>query len=227
MRRPTAAHLVRAKDFADRGDVHATKAGEFYAKAADEVIAARAEEPLTWPEIAKKMGRSQTWCREIVTARQLKPAETSIEVKWSRGSHATTAEIRQGAKKLLAEAPMEQVERLLDDLPRDRLAAIGSAAGDEYMGRRHEYDEEQRSRTPAQEKELEATKSRIDTHVRTAISGLASMSIADHLDTATEMLNELVVDHSVSKEVLRVILKADGAWRAELEVAAAMAGIEV
>lgn len=53
-------HIDRAKDYAAKGD-------DYYAKAADEIIAAREADPtLGWRAIAKTVGRSRYWCEQIV-----------------------------------------------------------------------------------------------------------------------------------------------------------------
>jgi hypothetical protein len=53
-------HLALAKEYIARGD-------EFYAKAADEIIAARQKDPqLSYREVAERVGKGETWCKDIV-----------------------------------------------------------------------------------------------------------------------------------------------------------------
>jgi hypothetical protein len=96
----TQDHLARAKEYIAQGD-------SYYAKAADEIIAAQKEDPtLSNVEIARRIGRNESWVRRLVQARTISPPEASGEgfkVDWERGSHATAEEIEKGAKKILAD----------------------------------------------------------------------------------------------------------------------------
>lgn len=101
-------HLVKAKTFIEKGD-------SFYAKAADEIIAAMAaDHTLSNREIGERFNRSREWVRVLVQWRTSgKPSGAPIN--WQRGSHATTEEIEAGAKKLLAEGTPEQVTELVGE----------------------------------------------------------------------------------------------------------------
>jgi len=113
MNKQAEAHLAVAVGYIAKGD-------EFYAKAADEIIAAMAAEPLTYLEVGKRIGKSDTWVSRLVTQRRAflrrnDPDET-FTLDHERGSHATTAEIEQGVEKVLANLPVEQKAELIGSL---------------------------------------------------------------------------------------------------------------
>jgi hypothetical protein len=218
MNRNAQRHLDRAKTYLDKGD-------GFYEKAADEIIAARGETPLTWKEVAAAVGKSAKWCQQVVAWRE--SGSTNLpKPEWQRGSHATTAEIKQGAKKLLRDAPMEQVERIIEDLPQERQQAIAAAAGHDYSKYRERLEEEARNRTPAQQKEIEAAEGAVDRFAGRALSGFTSLSIAQHLQEATKKLREMIERDALSGEVMAPIDKAYDELATEIEVARAMTGLE-
>jgi hypothetical protein len=48
---------------------------------------------------------------------------------------------RSAARKILREAPLEQVEQIIDELPAERKQAVAAAAGDSYAKARQEHNE--------------------------------------------------------------------------------------
>lgn len=203
-----------------------TKGDGLYRQAGEEILLAR-EAGATWTEIGKALDRSTTWCKDV--ARWAKtPAKAGLPevVPWTRGSHGTTAEIQAGAKKLLAEAPMEQVEQIISGLPKDRQTAIRAAAGDEYAKARQAEDERVRNLTPAQRKEIEAAKERIAQGPRAAVASFTALGVVGHLDQATEDLSQMIADQQVTPESIYRIEQAHERFATELEVARAMAGLE-
>lgn len=102
-------HLSKAAEYASKGDA-------WYAKAADEIIAAREERPLTWKQVAEGVGKSDTWCRRIVEWRVSGDANLP-NPDWKRGSHATAQEITDGARRLLQTATSEQIREIMQDVP--------------------------------------------------------------------------------------------------------------
>lgn len=122
MNAAASKHLDLAKTYLAKGD-------EWYAKAADEIVAAKeADFSLTNQQIAERFGKHESTIRRIVAWRTSSaPAPTP---DWERGSHATTAEIEAGTQRFLATAPMELVERLIDDLSPEQAAALATAALD-------------------------------------------------------------------------------------------------
>lgn len=125
MNRSAEAHIARAKG-------HLAKGNEYYAKAGEEILAAR-KEGATWPEIADGMEQSESTVRRVAEFAKTPASGMSPEtgVNWQRGSHGTRKEIQAGAKKLLAEAPIEEVREAIAALPRERQREVARAAYDE------------------------------------------------------------------------------------------------
>lgn len=93
----TQDHLARAKEYIAQGD-------NYYAKAADEIIAARQADPgLSYAAIGARVGKGETWCKDLVRSRTNGRPDAEFKVEWHRGQHATTEEIDKGVKKALAD----------------------------------------------------------------------------------------------------------------------------
>lgn len=108
-------HLVKAK-------AHLAKGDSWYHKAAVEIIAAQKADPtLTNVEIGKQFGRSENWVRKIVTW-GTNPTAPSPFAEPDRD----TPDVR-GAKRVLAEAPLEQVENMLSGVSVQRRAALATS----------------------------------------------------------------------------------------------------
>jgi hypothetical protein len=110
-------HLGRAQGFLARGT-------EFYEKAADEIIAAKAADAdLKNREIGEHLGYGKDWARKIIAWREDAEAPRTPFIEPGR----ETPDVR-GARRVLAQAPVEQVEQIIEDLPAERVAQIASAA---------------------------------------------------------------------------------------------------
>ena len=218
MNQQAERHLVRATSLFDKGD-------SYYEKAVDEILAAQEADPtLSNREAGAWFGRSEKWVRDIVRWRTTSSPETNVD--WNRGSHATTAEIEEGARKLLATAPLEQVERIVQDLPRNRQKAIGAAAGHSYLKARQEEDEREARLTPAQRKEREAQRASTHTAVGKMMSGFNAFGIVNHLEAAAEILKEMIEATSVTPEVVEAVEKGLLVFLTEFRVARGVAGLD-
>lgn len=106
-----------AESHLDKAAIAIKKGDEFYGIAADEIIAAKkADFDLTNVEIGQRFGRSETWVRDIVASRTKSALATTFDVDWRRGSHATNAEIKAGAEKLLDTMPAEEATDVIKKL---------------------------------------------------------------------------------------------------------------
>ncbi len=87
-------HLIKARELVARGD-------EFYARAADELIAAGVGNPggTSYREAAEAVGKSETWCKDIVRLR------TNGQDLTSPWSHDTPRRTRDAAKQVLRSNP--------------------------------------------------------------------------------------------------------------------------
>lgn len=210
-------HVAKGQGYLERGE-------EFYRKAAEEFLAAKEADPtLSNAEIARQTGRSNQYIGRLLTAVTRASETGTFEVDWNSGSNVRSNVVT----KTLRDAPMEQVEQIIADLPAERQKAVAAAAGHGYLKARVELEDEERNRTPAQRKEREAAADALADSGRKATAGFATLGIAGHIEQATDELTELVADASLSPETLQVVLRADAAWRHELQVAAAMVGLEV
>jgi len=207
-------HLTLARGFLDKGE-------SFYHKAAEEIVAAQQADPsLTNVEIGEWFGRGRDWVRTLVTW------HTSGDR--DRAPFAGKSEVKDTSKTrvLLREAPMEQVERILDELPPERVQQIAAAAGHSYHRARVEYDESERNMTPAQRSQREAEVDEMLKPVRQATAGFATLGIIGHLEQAHEEIHELVADGSLTKKLVRQIDRALQTIEAEMQVARGLVGIE-
>jgi len=132
----------------------------------------------------------------------------------------------RGARAVLRDAPLEQVEQIISTLPAERQRAIGAAAGHAYLGARQEHEEREGRLTPAQRKEREAQKREGREAMAKAMGGWNVASIVNSIDHATVLLQEMVEDHAVTENAITHIEKATDGLLAELRVARAMAGLD-
>lgn len=210
-------HLAKAQGYLAKGD-------GFYRKAAEEIVAAQeADHTLSNREIGERFDKSASWVRDIV---RWSTTSQGVASPWAGKEHADNRAVAH-TKRILRDAPLEQVEQVISELPRERQRAVAAAAGNEYLKARQDYDEEEKRLSIADRKERQATSEVLTQKVREASGGFASLGIAGHIDQATEELRELVADSSLTAETLRIVLAADAAWREELQVAAAMVGLEI
>jgi hypothetical protein len=110
-------HLILARGYLARGD-------EMYRKAASEIRAAMNDDPtLTQKQVGEWFGHKQSWVSQLL--------------KWSEGHLNTdtpyggqTQRVQQSAAaSFLRDAPMEQIERVIEKLPERRQDEIMEAAG--------------------------------------------------------------------------------------------------
>lgn len=216
MNRQAEQHLAKAEKYLGKGE-------EFYRKAAQEIVAARdADDTLGFREIGARFDRSEKWVRDIV---QWHTSAEGVPSPWAGKEHADNRATAH-TKRILRDAPLEQVEQIISELPEDRQRAVAAAAGNEYLKARQEYDEKEDSLTPAERKAREASKQAIASAGLKAAASFATLGIAGHLEQATEELRELISEGSLTRETFGAIAEADNAWRTELQVAAAMVGLE-
>jgi len=79
-----------------------------------------------------------------------------------------------GAKKVLADAPLETVERIVSELSPERKRALAAAAGNEYLKARQDYEEKEARLTPSERKEREAAAGHMTASALKATAGFAA-----------------------------------------------------
>jgi hypothetical protein len=116
-----STHCRKAKEYVGRGE-------EYYRKAAAEMRAAK-DAGATWTEIADAIGRSDRWCERIVAWAE-SPGNTATDT--SPWSEDTPRRQRDMARQVLREAPVEQIEQIMSDLPPERRAAVSRALAETH-----------------------------------------------------------------------------------------------
>lgn len=125
-------HLARARDYLARGE-------EFYARAADEIIAAREADPtLGYREIGKRLARSEYWARELVkwrtSAMDTSPTPFGGEVE-------NTARYDRQARTALKDP--DRRRKALADLDTREVEQVARDAHTEVIGRARAQRREQ------------------------------------------------------------------------------------
>lgn len=216
-------HLDRAKAYlaiAESGD----SKREAY-KAAAEEIAAAIDEGMTQAHVATGIGKSRTEVQRLLAWRK---AGYRADTPYLMDERATHRAALSHTRAILRDAPMEQIERIIDELPDERKRDIGAAAGDSYLGMRQEHDERRAARTPAEIKAAEARREQIMSSARRSVAGLSvTLGVVASLDAAREELAELNADNAVTPEMARQIDTALDAFIEEFRFARALLGEEV
>jgi hypothetical protein len=217
MNQSAERHLTKAETYLGKGEA-------WYRKAGAEIAAAK-EAGATWTEIGDRLDRSKSWCQKVIAWAESPANAGSVPTPFTEPGREPT-DVR-GAKRVLREAPLEQVEQIISALPKERQQAIAAATGDRYAGRRQEHDERERGMTPAQRKEREAAGEEADQHVANLMSGFDHLNIATNLRVSTDILKEMIAKNTLTSEGLSHIDQALAEFLDEYKVAQAAVGQEV
>lgn len=208
-------HLNKAAGYAAKGEA-------FYRKAAQEILAAKAiDASLSYSEIGDALGRSKSWVQRIVAFEKTPANAVSSSTPWEDHKDIDARK----AKQVLREAPLEQVEQIIDSLPEDRKLAVAAAAGSGYHKERLKENERVKNLTPAEKKEIEAAKAGITGPIDKALGGFTTLGVVGHIEQATEDLSEMIATNAITAESIYRIDQAHDLFVTELEVARAMAGL--
>lgn len=216
MNREARSHVDRAAKYLARGE-------SAYHQAAAEMRAAK-DAGATWPEIGATLGRSKSWCEKIVAWNESPAKGASAPTPFAEPDR-DHPDLR-GTRRLLRDAPMEQVEQIVAQLPPERQKQIAAAAGHGYLGARVAHEEAERQVTPAQEREREEAKERLAKPARQAVGAFSALGIVLHLEQATEEIRELQADASLTPEMARKIGHALDEFVREFEFAQQLLGGE-
>lgn len=204
-----------------RAASHLAKGEGSYRKAAAEMQAAK-EAGATWTEIGDTLGRSRSWCERIVAWSRTPASSASSTTPWEDNRQVDHRKTR----RVLRDAPLEQVESLINDLPPERQQAIAAAAGHAYSKARREHDEAEAQLTPEQRREREEARERLSRSSRQATGTFAALGIVGHIEQATEELHELTADASLTPEAAKKIERALEVFTREFEFAKQLLGGE-
>lgn len=117
-------HLAKAREYIGRGE-------EFYRKAAEEIAAARLE-GYTWPAIASGVGRSQSWCKELVAKSKIGQYSAPFSGEYSE------VKARLTKSSLKSAAPEELAEMMSDPKVRANVARASAIADKRVEERSYE-----------------------------------------------------------------------------------------
>lgn len=190
-------HIEKAVSLLGRGE-------NFYRLAADEVVAALALDPtLGYREIGKRFDRSHTWVKNLVA--------WSTSGTTSPGPYSQTGRPHQdrvATRKVLREAPLEEIEQMLDALPEGRKEIIAAAAGHSYLEARKQAQEQEAEASIRKKAEKKDAKEKTTRKTRQATGAFASLGIIGHIEQATDELRELMADASLTPETAKGIARA-------------------
>ena len=128
MNQEAQRHLDKAGNYLAKGE-------SWYRKAADEIVAAqKADFTLSYQEIAERFGRSDRWAKDIVLW------VTSGKVLPSPWTEANAKKPVYATKKMLREAPVEEIVQIVAALPPERRANLRSALDVESLERQKERE---------------------------------------------------------------------------------------
>lgn len=220
-------HLEQAKQYltiAESGD----SKREAYKLAAEEIVEHIAETSDSQTLVATKIGRDTGSVSRLLRWRKEGYPEgtTPFTMADPNGSLPTQRAALSHTKKVLRDAPLEQVEQIIDELPEERKRAIKAAVGDDYARLLQNSAERERNMTEAQRQEIAAAQDSITEGGRRAVASFSTLGVVGHLEQATEELRELVSDQSLTLEMWREVEKALNELYEEAQVAAAMVGLD-
>jgi len=109
------AHLTKARDYIGRGE-------RYYERAAKSIRAAR-EAGASWRECGVALGRSDSWCKQLVTWAEI-PANERSNSPYS--GYAAKVNLRK-TKQRLREGSPEELAAIISSLPEDALDRLADA----------------------------------------------------------------------------------------------------
>lgn len=219
-------HLARAK-------AHIAKGDEYYAKAADDIMAAQKADPqLSNRAIAQRVGKSESWVSALVRSRtnHQRAGDAPFEVDWESGSNKrdeVASKVMQDPeqrKHVLASLPTEVKRELVEDLAEDpqqrvrmRAVADNAAERDEKVQAMREH---KRAGDHAQRQGLAWVniEAEIDKVGRALKNALLLARECDLDDEARELLGERINELRSTLDVLALAISGATSvdWDAEL-----------
>jgi hypothetical protein len=206
-------HLVKARGYLEKGDA-------YYVRAAVEIRAAMEADPsLTQKQVGEWFGHRQSWVSELL--------------KWADGGYRSSDTTpfggrgegvkRSQAASFLRDAPLEQVEQVIERLPSERRGQVAAAAGHSYLEERFAHDEKEARLTPGEKDERDRNSAVIGKAVMSMVAPLSFFAIAGRIDEARENLHELVEAGATGSGLDKVGEAIEGLV-AEYEMARALRG---
>ena len=188
---PRTDHLAKAKDYIAKGE-------DYYRKAAEEIKAAMDEDStLSYVEIGRRLGRSDTWCGRLVRSytTSTRAADEDLIVDWDSGSNKRADVVQQAARN----KPTE-IAKAIQAAPEPARRQIMAELAEEHETRQPMYE----ALSDSADARVEAS----DRRAREATPDLSAMG--DELDAGHGMAKARRVLRS---EVLPAIQRLDFSTR--------------
>jgi hypothetical protein len=217
---PESEHLARARQFLAIAEAENSKR-EAYKMAADEIAAEKQETGETNENLARFLGRKKDYVTKLLAWRK---SGFEAETPFLMDKQATNRAAISHTKKVLREAPMEQVEQLLSELPKERQEKIAAATGDHYMQAKHQELDRRKQQTDAEKAEELRDQVAMKKPFFELAAGLSAESIGGLLTAAAESLQQLAEQGMLTTKAMRLIEVYDEQWRSALEWARELSG---
>lgn len=209
MAQAQTTHIKKAKDYLAKGEA-------FYAKAAQEIRAAF-DGGMTYAAIGRELGRGDKWVRTLAKYDPASRPETESPLPFSRERMGDSAD-RSATKKILTTAPLEQVERIVMDLPPERQREIANVAHNVAHSKLHDArHEKEMNRPPEHERKANeaAFEEEFGAPVRKAL-GSAVLSPDAYIQSAIGIMERVeqtgaeISNYDECVELLRILI--DKMW---------------
>lgn len=130
-------------------------------------------------------------------------------------------------KRTLREAPLEQVEQIISELPAERQQAIAAATGHDYASALQKRDEFKRNMTEAERQEVVGAQEAITQPARKVLDAIGVPLVVSLVQQATEELREMVSRQTLTAEQWKEVRGALSELYDEAQIAAAMVGLDL
>lgn len=188
-----------------------------------DMVALRDQHGWTQQQIAEATGIPRATVKDWLLAYDEQISEGLGDVtRLTPKSHHRASDLAV-SRRVLSTASEEELERIVEKLPAERRRVLAATAGNAY------HREALKEREPVSEREQRERDNaarKLTRPVAQAAAGFASLGIVGHIEQATDELNELVADGSLTPKLIRQIDRVTERWLAVLDTARALAGGE-
>jgi predicted transcriptional regulator len=190
-----------------------------------DMVALRDDHGWTEQKIADATGISQSTVSRWLLAHEEGLTQVGKASRLTPVSVQAASDMRV-AGRVLADAPMEAIERQIEKLPPERRQRIAAAAGSPYHQARVEREEHERDLSVRERSERDAAVHTATAPARRLLAFAGSAAIVAGLGVARERLHEIISDGELTADAVREIEEARDAFDAEFQVACGLVGIE-
>jgi hypothetical protein len=211
--------LARAKAYLAIAESKDSKR-EAYKRAAKEIVAHKQETGETWETLARALGREQHYVKKLS---QWERSGFEAETPFLMDKHATERAALSHTKRVLTQAPLEQVEQIIDGLPQQRKVKIAAAAHDSYF-EESERKSEERQKTPRERRRTREFVDKVAKPIKTMLGSMRANAVLESLREAKEEYRLLVEEGELSLEAVHAIGDELEEFQRELEFGRQLVG---